>query len=86
MIEPLGREQRRAGGSRFLYEPFEARNAAHSEIFERVVEERWRALEQRLGGIEGRLERLDRRLWLAVFAVAGAILTQAAQQILVQAG
>jgi len=65
----------RAGGSRFLYEPFDAA-AARIEAHERVTDERWHGLERRLLTIETTLERLERRLWLAVYGVAGFILTQ----------
>ncbi|MFQ5437825.1 MAG: hypothetical protein ACE5DK_03235 [Paracoccaceae bacterium] len=63
------------GGSRYLYEPFDAA-AARLEAHERVTEERWAGLERRLHAIETMLERLERRLWLAVYGVAGFILTQ----------
>ena len=70
-----------AGGSRFLYAPFDAANA-RIEANERVAEERWQALEFRLNAIETALERLERRLWLAVYGVVGAILAQAFQPLL----
>ncbi|MBZ0130163.1 MAG: hypothetical protein K8F59_13705 [Rhodobacteraceae bacterium] len=70
-------ERGRTGGSRFLYEPFDAA-AARIEANERVTEERWSGLERRLQTIETMLERLERRLWLAVYGVAGFILTQGA--------
>jgi hypothetical protein len=63
------------GGSRFLYDPFDAANA-RIEANERVLEERWDALAFRLRVIEGMLERLERRLWLAVMGVAGTVLAQ----------
>ena len=63
------------GGSRFLYDPFDAANA-RIEANERVLEERWEALTFRLRHIEGVLERLERRLWLAVMGVAGTVLAQ----------
>jgi hypothetical protein len=63
------------GGSRFLYDPFDAANA-RIEANERVLEERWDALAFRLRVIEGMLERLERRLWLAVWGVAGTVLAQ----------
>jgi hypothetical protein len=69
-------ERGRVGGSRFLYEPFDAA-AARIEAHERVNEERWAGLERRLHGIEAMLERLEKRLWLAVYGVAGFILVQA---------
>ncbi|TFL18600.1 GTA head formation protein, RCAP_rcc01685 family [Jannaschia formosa] len=63
------------GGSRFLYDPFDAANA-RIEANERVLEERWEGLTFRLRHIEGMLERLERRLWLAVMGVAGTVLAQ----------
>jgi len=66
--------KRESGGSRYLYEPFEA--AARLETHAQVNDERWRSLERRLGTIEGALERLERRLWLAVYGVVGFVLTR----------
>lgn len=63
------------GGSRFLYAPFDAANA-RIEANERVAEERWQALEYRLKAIESLLDRLERRLWLAVFGVVSVVLAQ----------
>ncbi|MCC6007596.1 MAG: hypothetical protein JJU40_07950 [Rhodobacteraceae bacterium] len=69
------------GGSRFLYEPFDAA-AARVDAYERVAEERWRGLERRLQTIETMLERLERRLWLAVFGVVGFVLTEGIYSVL----
>lgn len=77
---------KRGGGSRFLYEPFERAQAHRVDLFERVLEERWAALEYRLGLIETALTRLDKRLWLAVFGVVGAILSEAVQGLVAHAG
>lgn len=71
---------RRTGGSRFLYEPFEA--ALRIEAHERITDERWVALEKRLNTIETVLERLEKRLWLAVFGVVGFVLTQGVYALL----
>ncbi|MBK5934227.1 hypothetical protein C8N32_10247 [Rhodovulum imhoffii] len=73
--------QAERSGSRFLYAPFEA---AHARIDanERVAQERWAALDYRLGRIEAGLEQLDRRLWLAVYGVVGVVLAEGAAQIL----
>lgn len=65
----------RAGGSRYLYEPFDA-TAAKVETIEKVNEERWRGLERRLTTIESMLERVERRLWLAVYGIVGFVLTR----------
>ena len=64
------------GGSKYLYEPFNA-TAARVETIEKVNEERWKNLERRIIGIENMLERLEKRLWLAVYGIAAFILTQA---------
>ena len=70
-----------AGGSRFVYESFEVAHA-RIEANERVAEERWNALEYRLGQIEGTLERLEKRLWLGVYGVAAFLLAQGAEALL----
>ena len=72
---------RASSGSRFLYDPFDAANA-RIEANERVLEERWEGLEFRLKGIEGALERLERRLWLAAMGVVGAILAQGVKYLM----
>ena len=59
-------------GSRYLYEPFDSAHA-RIEIHERVFEERWSALDRTLSQIENGLERLERRIWLAVYGVAIAL-------------
>lgn len=75
-----GREKG-AGGSRFLYDSFDAAHA-RIEANERVAEERWNALEYRLGQIEGTLERLEKRIWLGVYGVAAFLLAQGAEAVL----
>ena len=65
----------RVGGSRYLYEPFDSAHA-RIETHERVFEERWTALNRILEQIERGLERLERRLWLAVYGVALAMAGQ----------
>jgi hypothetical protein len=69
------------GGSRYLYAPFDVANA-RIDANERVLEERWWALDQRLTRIEGALARLERRLWLAFFGVVSVVLTEAIGQLL----
>jgi hypothetical protein len=69
------------GGSRYLYAPFDAANA-RIEANERVLEERWQALTFRLEAIETSLERLEKRLWLAVFGVLSVILAQGITQLM----
>lgn len=74
-------EPRDGGGSRYLYAPFDAANA-QIEANERVQQERWTALAFRLEGIEVTLQRLEKRLWLAVFGVVSVILAQGVNQLL----
>lgn len=73
-----------ARGSRFLYAPFEV-TEARIDANERVLEERWIALTHRLQSIEIALERLERRLWLAVFGVVGVVLAQGVSTLLAAA-
>ncbi len=71
-------------GSRFLYDSFDAA-AARIEANERVAEERWAALDYRLGLIDAALERLEKRIWLGVYGVAAFLLTQMGQALLAAA-
>lgn len=78
--------RRAVGGSRYLYDSFDAAQA-RIEANERVADERRAALEYRLDRIETTLERLEKRLWLAVYGVAGAVLINGALALLAsQAG
>lgn len=70
----------RGGGSRFLFDSFDAA-AARIDVVERVGEERWAALDYRLGHIEASLERLERRIWVMVFGVAAFLLAQGAEAL-----
>lgn len=69
------------GGSRFLFDSFDAA-AARIEANERVAEERWAALDYRLGQIDAALERLERRIWLGVYGVAAFLLAQGAEALM----
>ena len=73
--------QHERSGSRYLYAPFDAANA-RIEANERVQDERWLALSFRLEAIETALERLERRLWLAVFGVVSVILAQGINELI----
>lgn len=77
----MSQEQHSKTGSRFLYEPFNA-TAAKVDTIEKVNEERWKGLERRLMVIEAMLERLEKRLWLAVYGIAAFVLTQAVYQLI----
>lgn len=68
-------------GSRYLYDSFDAA-AARIEANERVAEERWAALEYRLGQIDAVLERLEKRIWVGVYGVAAFLLAQMAEAVM----
>ena len=70
-----------AEGSRFLYDSFDAASA-RIEANERVADERWTALEFRLGQIDAALERMEKRIWVGVYGVAAFLLTQMAEALI----
>ncbi|WP_353471997.1 hypothetical protein PVT71_11885 [Salipiger sp. H15] len=61
------------------YEPFACAPALRLEAHERLSALQIAALEDRLMRLEAVLERLERRLWLAVYGVAAGLLAQAAE-------
>lgn len=67
-------------GSRFLYDSFDVAQA-RIEANERVAEERWTALDWRLGQIDAVLERLEKRIWVGVYGVAAFLLAQMAETL-----
>lgn len=69
--------RRAVGGSRYLYDSFEAAQA-RIDAQERVFEARKEALEFRMVRLEQAVERLERRLWLAVYGVAAGVLLHGA--------
>ena len=71
----------RGGGSRFLYEPFDVASA-RIDVNERIAEERWHQLERRLSHLDGTLERLEKRVWLAVYGAASLIMADIAYGLL----
>lgn len=73
-----------SGGSRFLYDSFDAA-AARIDANERVALERWAALEYRLSQIDAGLERLERRMWLCVYGLAAFLLARGAETLLAAA-
>ena len=73
--------RKEGGGSRFLYDSFDAAQA-RIDAHERVMDERWAALEYRLGQIDAGLERLEKRIWLGVYGVAAFLLTQGAEALI----
>lgn len=72
-------------GSRYLYDSFDAATA-RIEANERVAEERWAALDYRLGQIDAVLERLEKRIWVGVYGVAAFLLAQMAEAVMQAAG
>lgn len=76
--------RKEGAGSRFLYDSFDAAQA-RIEANERVMEERWAALEFRLGQIDAVLERLEKRIWLGVYGVAAFLLAQGAEALIATA-
>ena len=73
--------RRQIGGSRYLYDSFEA-TQARIDAQERVFEARKEALEFRMVRLEGAVERLEKRLWLAVYGVAAGVLMHGALALL----
>ncbi|PIE16796.1 MAG: hypothetical protein CSA68_01215 [Rhodobacterales bacterium] len=70
-----------ASGSRFLYDSFDAATA-RIEANERVTKLQFDALSDRLERIEVMIERLEKRLWLAVYGVVAVVLTQGVMSLL----
>ena len=56
------------------YEPFDCAPALKLEGHERVTQLRFEGISGRLDRIEALIERLERRVWLAVYGVAAAVL------------
>ena len=65
----------RDGGSRYLYEPFDA-NRARIDANAKIQNERWEALEQRLEAIERNIDRVDKRLWIMVYGIVAVVLSR----------
>ncbi|MEQ5868530.1 hypothetical protein J4E08_01315 [Sagittula sp. NFXS13] len=63
-------------------EPFACAPGMRLEAHERVSKLQFEALNDRFTRLEALMERLERRLWLAVYGVAAVILAQAFQGIL----
>ncbi len=67
---------------RYGFEPFDCAPALRLEAHERVSDLQVKAMQERLDRLDAAIERLERRLWLAVYGVVAAILVQAFQPIL----
>ena len=68
--------------ARYGFEAFDCAPALRLESHEKVSNLQIEALNGRLDRLVVMIERLERRLWLAVYGVAAAILAQAFQSIL----
>jgi hypothetical protein len=73
--------RRAIGGSRFLYDSFEAAQA-RIDAQEQVFEARKEALEFRMRRLESALERVEKRLWISVYGVAAGVLIHGALALL----
>ncbi|WP_428925559.1 GTA head formation protein, RCAP_rcc01685 family [Marinibacterium sp. SX1] len=67
---------------RRVFETFECAPGLRLQAHEKVCQIHHDMLCQRLDRIEDMMTRLEKRLWLAVYGVAAAILAQAFQSIL----
>ena len=72
----------REAPERYGFEAFDCAPALRLEAHERVAGLQHEALIHRLQKMEEALERLERRMWLAVYGVVAAILAQAFQPLL----
>lgn len=64
-------------GARIGFESFDCAPALRLEAHERVAKLQFENLNRRLDRIEVVMERLEKRLWLTVYGVVGAVLAQA---------
>lgn len=64
---------------------FECAPGLRLQAHERLSEVHHRNIEHRLDRIEKAMERLEKRLWLAVYGVVAVILTQGVQGLLTMA-
>lgn len=67
---------------RSRHEPFACAPGLRLEAHERVSKLQFDALTDRFQRLETLMERLERRLWLTVYGVAGAILADVFQGLL----
>ena len=69
-------------GQRYGFEVFECAPALRLQAHEKVAALQFAHLNGRLDKIEEMMARLEKRLWLALFGMIAAILTQTLQQVL----
>lgn len=74
----MDEEQR---SERYGFEAFDCAPALRLEANERVAMLKFQAIAERQKKLEEAMERLERRLWFAVYGIAGAMLAQALQPL-----
>ncbi|KUF11941.1 GTA head formation protein, RCAP_rcc01685 family [Pseudoponticoccus marisrubri] len=67
---------------RARHESFACAPGLRLEAHERLSSLQFAALDDKLARLEALLERLERRLWLTVYGVAGVILAEAFQGLM----
>lgn len=70
---------------RRVYAPFDCAPGLRLAAHERVSDIHHEHLNLRLDRLEEMMERLEKRLWLTVYGVAGVILAQAFQSVMAAA-
>ncbi|MFD0859573.1 GTA head formation protein, RCAP_rcc01685 family [Roseovarius aquimarinus] len=68
---------------RYGFEAFDCAPALRLEANERIAMLKFQSIAEKQKRLEEAMERLERRLWLAVYGIAGAIVAQALQPLLV---
>ena len=69
-------------GQRYGFEAFECAPALRLQAHEKVAALQFAHLNGRLDKIEEMMARLEKQVWLALFGMIAAILTQTLQQVL----
>jgi len=67
---------------RYGFEAFDCAPALRLEAHERVSTLHFEGLNRRAEKLEAQIEKLEKRLWLAVYGVVAVVLAQAFQSIL----
>ena len=67
---------------RYGFESFDCAPALRLQANERVSDLQFKAQREQIARLEEMIERLEKRLWLAVYGVVAAILAQAFQPLL----
>ena len=76
----MAARRRSAGsGSRYLYEPFEFATVHRIEAHEKIVETQVEAMERHFERLEAAVDRLERRMWMALYGVVAVILAELAR-------